>query len=98
MRRLVLLNHLAEEDQAIGNLLLNRGLVDLREEFVPLNLRLLLREPVLALALANDVELPNRLRLAAKLRYVVPIAEEPVAPAAIGPLVDARVLNAHFES
>ncbi len=94
----VLFDHLAEQSQSVGDLLLDGGLVDRRQEFVALNFGLLLREPVLALARAEGVELPDGLRRAVRLQDIFPIAEIPVGTSAVGSLVNARVLNPHFQS
>jgi hypothetical protein len=55
----VFFDHLAEQSQSVNDLLLNGGPVDRRYEFVARNFRLLLREPIVALARADVVELRN---------------------------------------
>ena len=94
----VFLDHFAEERQSVGDLLLHGRLVDLREEFVALNFRLLLRELVLALARTDSVELPDGFRRAIRLQDIFPVAEIPVRASAIRSLVDAGVLNPYFQS
>jgi hypothetical protein len=84
----ILFNHLAEEGQSVGDLLLEGGLVELRQEFVALNFRLFLREPVFSLARADRVELPDGLRRAVLLQDIFPIAEKPIRAAAVGSFVN----------
>jgi len=55
-------------------------LIDLRQKFVALDFGLLLREPVVALARADDVELPHGVHRAVRPLYIVPIAENQYEP------------------
>ena len=88
---------LLNRSQSVNDLLLNGGLVDLRQEFVARNFRLLLRELSVALARADRVEFPDGLGRAIRLQNVFPVAEIPVRTSAIRSLVNTGMLNPYFQ-